>query len=1067
MRSVLLLLLLPPALLAQGKSPSYSRDIRPFLTRYCLECHNATDPEGGLNLETVALMREGGKRGPAIVPGKPDEGPLVRMIEGKLRPVMPPKKSRQPSADEVALVRAWVLAGAIDDSTSTLKRLPSIAVKARIDPPVTALAFSPDGKRLAAAGRGEVLLFDPASDSLLARVPAGRDRVTALAFSADGRHLALAASTAGEGHEIRVVPLRDGLPADAARLLGKHDDLIHELAFNPAGTLLASAGYDRLIHLHDLASGKLLRTLRDHSDSVYGVTFSPDGQLLASAGADRAVKVWDVASGNRLYTLGESTDWVYSVAWSPDGKHLAAGSVDRSIRIWSVNNRQGQIVSATFAHEGPVLRLAYSRDGKTLYSLGEERVAKAWATDRMTERRTYPAQAEAVLSLAVTPDEKILALGRFDGVLWLVEASTGKTIRQLLPRPAGQSAPVHRFGAVGEIEPNDSPRTGQPITLPVTLIGTIGRAGDTDWFRFEAQPGQEVGVEAVTGKIGSTLSAYLQLVDPQGNIVAESGLGHLGHVCRLPGSYALGIRDLDYRGDAKMTYRLNVGPVPVVTSYFPLGLQRGSTVEVQLEGVHLGDGKRIRVSAAGDAAPGTRLAVAAPAGREPPLGLPSLVVGEFPESADVQKPLRVPGTVNGVVATPHSAQTWRFEARKGQRLILEVQAARLGSPLDSLLEIVDEAGQPLPRAVLRSLARTFVAFRDHDSRNPGIRLETWSELAVNDYLLVGNELLRIHALPRNPDDDCRFYERDGQRLGFLGTTPTFQPQATPMYKVSIHPPGTRFAPNGLPVVTIPWRNDDGGPGFGKDSRLVFDPPADGVYRLRITDSRGEGSPAHAYRLTVRPPRPDFTVRLSSPGTLPRGSAVPVRIDVRRQDEFDGDVQVQLTGLPAGFSAPGSQVGPSDNGTAIALFAEANAVAPKGPTSFEVQARARIDGKEVVRTARANLPSLSDPGDLIVTTQQSEVTIQPGRETRVTVQIERRNGFTGRVPLDVQGLPHGVRVLDVGLNGILVIPGQTTRTFVLYCEPWVKPLTQPLVVVARREGKPQEYAARAVLLRVVP
>ena len=90
-----------------------------------------------------------------------------------------------------------------------------------------------------------------------------------------------------------------------------------------------------------------------------------------------------------------------------------------------------------------------------------------------------------------------------------------------------------------------------------------------------------------------------------------------------------------------------------------------------------------------------------------------------------------------------ASQTWRFAAKKGTRLLLEVNASRLDSPMDSTIEILDATGRPLPRAVLRATARTFIAFRDHDSRSPGIRLETWSELAVNDFLLVGSELLKF------------------------------------------------------------------------------------------------------------------------------------------------------------------------------------------------------------------------------------------------------------------------------------------------------------------------------------
>jgi len=128
-------------------------------------------------------------------------------------------------------------------------------------------------------------------------------------------------------------------------------------------------------------------------------------------------------------------------------------------------------------------------------------------------------------------------------------------------------------------------------------------------------------------------------------------------------------------------------------------------------------------------------------------------------------------------------------------------------------------------------------FRDHDSAGAGIRIENWNDLAVNDYLLVGEELMRINQLPKNPDDDCLFFAQNGQRLGYLGTTPTHHPLGEVMYKVALHPPGAQFAPNGLPVVTLYYRNDDGGPGFGKDSRLVFDAPADGEYQVRVVDSR--------------------------------------------------------------------------------------------------------------------------------------------------------------------------------------------------------------------------------------
>ena len=94
-----------------------------------------------------------------------------------------------------------------------------------------------------------------------------------------------------------------------------------------------------------------------------------------------------------------------------------------------------------------------------------------------------------------------------------------------------------------------------------------------------------------------------------------------------------------------------------------------------------------------------------------------------------------------------------------------------------------------------------------------------------------------------------------------------------------------------------------------------------------------------------------------------------------------------------------------------------------------------------------------------------MTLKAGAQAKLVVHIERAKGFTGRVPLDVKGLPHGVRVLDIGLNGILVNENETTRTIVIYAEPWVQAQEHPFVVLARREGKGTEHAANSVLLKV--
>jgi WD40 repeat protein len=1169
-----LILLTMPGPAPAEDAPSYARQVKPFLDKYCSECHSGDHPKGGLNLETYKSIMARGRHGPVVVPGKPDDSQLVLAVEAQAGSPMPPRRARQPKREEKGLLRAWVAAGAKGDSAASAAAVPDIRPSAPAVPAVAAVAYRPDGKVLAAGTHREALLLDVASGDVVAKLPGQLPQVTALAFSGDGRRLAVASGAPGTAGEVRLYALpAGGLPGpEPERVLHAHGDLIYAMTFRPDGQVLATAGYDRLIKLWDAAGGQELRVLKDHSDTVYGLAFSPDGKRLASGSADRAVKVWDAGTGARLATLADATDWVYAVAWSPDARHVAAAGVDRSIRVWDVSPAGNRLVHSVFAHEGAVTRLVYSADGKTLYSLGEDRAVKAWNAEGMSERTVYPKQPEAALALAVRPDHKQLAVGRYDGALVLLDEATGKVESQPLPAkpkpphlgklspdsgqrgrtvrvtfegnsldgaaevtstapgvigkvvpetaglrslqadmrlprtmpagvyqlgvktPSGQAQlpfAVDLFPATMETEPNDSPKTGQKVTLPAALVGTLRRPGEVDYYRFDARAGDQVGVQVVATGTDPKVDPLLKLTDDGGTVLAESTNGVLGYVVDKDGSYALGIRDRDYRGGPNMGYRIQVGPVPVVTSVYPLGLMRGTEADVQLEGVNLGDSKSAKVKAPADAAPGRRLPVTVTTPNGPALGNPTVVVGEFPEVVSgrcfglhgetregerlsflppgmtLNHALLIPATGNGIINQPGVVEEWRFPGRQGLPLILEVNARRLGSPLDSFIEVLDDKGQPVPRAVLRCLSKTYTTFRDHDSAAPGIRLETWNDLAINDYLYAGGELMRIKALPRNPDDDCQFFSVGGQRQAFLDTTPVHHSLGTPLYKVSIHPPGTTFPPNGQPVFAVSYRNDDGGPGSGKDSRLFFDPPADGEYRVRIGDSRGQGGRDYAYRLTVRPPRPSYTVSFGP--TAPavwKGGAVPVTVNAGRTDGFDGAIAVHLENLPPGFSAPPTTIPAGENSTTFALWADATAATPAKAPPLKLVATAKINGADVNREVPGGVPQAVDPGDLATLTEQPEVSVRPGEQARLTVRIERRNGFTGRVPLDVRGLPHGVHVLDVGLNGILITERETTRTITIACEPWVQPAEQPFVVLSRSEKKNTEHAARSVLLKVV-
>ena len=1054
-------------------APSYSKHIRPIITKYCLECHNAKTLKGTLSLETYKAMMEGSDSGPVIEAGKPDKSRLVLQVEGKEKPTMPPPKAIfQPTKHEIALLRAWVAAGAKDDGADVNVVLPDIKPKADVLPPVTAMAYASQGDLLLIARNHQLSSVD--FSAVKPRESASHrcdEVVTAICATKDRGKVDYALSVPGKGASIIGFDFGGGHTRESEKVRTEHTDMVLDLVSHPNGAW-ATAGYDSRIQIRN-------KVVKEHSDAVYGLAFNPDGTLLASVSADRAMKVFDVEKGKLLYTLGEATDWLYTVAWSPDGKYLVSGGVDKSIRVYEPTPTDAKLRRSVFAHEGAVQKLVFTGDSKTLYSVGQDRIVKAWDIEKMVERKVYDKQPETVLCLALREDTGQIIVGRYDGIVQLIDMKTGKVAHEFgkaKVEPNAPPAPPKKEGPVisEQTQPKPtpakdaggSPATGQRITLPANLAGTLDRAGAVHFFRFDANKNQPLGIQLVTKEFKSKIDPVLVLTDMSGRILAESYEGHVGYIFPEGGSYAVGVRDRDYRGGAEFKYRLDLGAIPVITAIFPLGLQRGAIANVKVEGVFLPKNE-VAISVPKDAHVGSKLSLNIVSRSHAVLGSQQIVVGEYPEVfASEKNSITVPGTANGRLMRDGQKDVWSFHARKGQRLIVETNARRLGSRLDSIIEILDKNDQLVPRAALRSQAKTHVTFRDHDSASAGIRIEAWGELATNDLLYVGNELIKIQSLPTHPDADCNFFSTGGKRLAYLDTTPTHHANNTPMYKVSVHPPGTTFPPNGYPSFTLYYRNDDGGPGYGRDSRILFDPPADSEYKVRIADARGMGGDNFGYRLTIRHPRESFILR-STPKTpiVSKYGAIPVTFTAERIDGFDGPIKIHVKNLPPGFHMPPTTIEAGTYATTVALYADANAKVPDKALQPLLEGATYATGIPFTFIGNFDLPMLIQPGDIVTTTAESQLSIQPGQQTKLTVRVERRNGFVGRIPLDVKGLPHGVRVLDIGLNGILVNENERTRTVVLYAEPWVQTMDHPFVVLARREGKNTEHAAKAVMLKV--
>ncbi|MGD0913564.1 MAG: hypothetical protein ABR928_16845 [Terracidiphilus sp.] len=638
-------------------------------------------------------------------------------------------------------------------------------------------------------------------------------------------------------------------------------------------------------------------------------------------------------------------------------------------------------------------------------------------------------------------------------------------------------------------------RTPQVVELPATFIGTIAAAGDKDSYEFDGKAGEEVVFRVQAAPLGSKLQSLLVLSDDSGRVLAADGKNDnhpdaaLSYRLSENGRYTLTITDRDREGGMDYFYRVDAGPLPYITSYFPLGLGAGEAAKVSVSGVNLGGMHEVKVDAPATADGWTTISLAVSAGGERALNEMKLAVGKEPEileqepndSIDHAQVVSVPVTINGHIDGGMKAgrgadeDYFRFRASKGEHLSIDVAAARLGSALDSVIEVLDAQGNAIPRATVRCINQTTTTLSDRDSRTVGIRLVTTSELREGDYLMVGDELDRIDFIPDQPDADTDLKGIDGLRVAYLGTSPDFHAVNTPVYKAQILPPDAEFPSNGLPVFPLTWRNDDGGPGYGPDSKLDFVAPADGEYLLHLKDVRGMEGPDFAYRLTIRDAAPDFRLKAEPENpNIPRGGSAMVTVSVAAIRDYQGPIHIEVKGLPQGVSAKPAIIPPGQDSTVVVLSAAPDAPldAHSGPIKFV--GHAEVNGHELVRTANSEggmdaslqLASITPAPDVVVTTESTQVSLAPGKDVSVMLHIDRHNGFKGRVPCTVENLPPGVRVVNVGLNGVLVTEAQSSRSFTLHAEDWAQPITQPIYVVAMVESNsPTMHPSEPLLLRV--
>jgi hypothetical protein len=599
---------------------------------------------------------------------------------------------------------------------------------------------------------------------------------------------------------------------------------------------------------------------------------------------------------------------------------------------------------------------------------------------------------------------------------------------------------VGAYPVVAEQEPNNDPSQAQKVALSTTVTGVI-TSEDVDCFAVDARQGDRLSAEVEGMRLGrDAFDPRLAVLGAHGTVLAEVDDTQLALqdpfvslIVPADGTYIIRLREATYGGNDNCQYRLHIGTFPRPTAVYPLGGKAGETLALTFFSEATGNFTQ---------------AVKLPSTAEEKFpvfaelkGLPApspnwIRVSDYPNVMEtspnqdrehaIATDLLPPLALNGVISHKGEEDWFRFRAAKGVAVDVSVYARRLGSPLDSVLEVFDERGQSLAANDDAVGADSELKFTPPETTNYFVRIRDTLGRGGPDFVYrieakpVAPHLgLKIPEVSRNDTQSRqvivvprgnRFATLISARRAEFGGELVFGAEGLP---AGVTLRADRMAANidAMPLVfeaapdtpiggrlldlTATWTNGASKVTgrFHQDIELVQGPNNTTYYGTSVDKLCVAVTREALFKLAIMDPKVP----------LVQGGSMRLEIAAEREQGFDEPIEVNMVWNPPGVSS------------------QPEATIPKGATNVFYQLNAG-GGAEVRSWKIAVLGHASVAGgQLYVSTQLADLEVaapfltgkietlwvNPGKPGKLTVNLQHAKPFEGAAATRLCGLPEKV------------------------------------------------------------